>query len=37
VVIVPGEPTNVHVTTPAELVMAAALLPLLRQPQYQAG
>jgi len=29
VVIVPGEPTNVHVTTPAELVVATALLPLV--------
>jgi 2-C-methyl-D-erythritol 4-phosphate cytidylyltransferase len=30
VVIVPGEATNVHVTTPAELAIAAALLPLVR-------
>ena len=29
VVIVPGEPTNVHVTTPAELAIAEALLPLV--------
>ena len=29
VVVVPGEPTNLHVTTPAELAMAEALLPLL--------
>ena len=29
VVVVPGEPTNVHVTTPAELAVAQALLPLL--------
>jgi 2-C-methyl-D-erythritol 4-phosphate cytidylyltransferase len=29
VVVVPGEPTNVHVTTPAELAVAAALLPLV--------
>lgn len=29
VVIVPGEPTNVHVTTPAELAIAVALLPLV--------
>ncbi|MBT0772697.1 2-C-methyl-D-erythritol 4-phosphate cytidylyltransferase [Kineosporia sp. J2-2] len=29
VVVVPGEPTNVHVTTPAELAVAHALLPLL--------
>jgi 2-C-methyl-D-erythritol 4-phosphate cytidylyltransferase len=29
VVIVPGEPTNVHVTTPAELAVAVALLPLV--------
>jgi 2-C-methyl-D-erythritol 4-phosphate cytidylyltransferase len=29
VVVVPGEPTNVHVTTPAELAVATALLPLL--------
>jgi 2-C-methyl-D-erythritol 4-phosphate cytidylyltransferase len=28
VVIVPGEPTNVHVTTPADLAIAEALLPL---------
>ncbi|GAB6899716.1 IspD/TarI family cytidylyltransferase [Kineosporia succinea] len=28
VVVVPGEPTNVHVTTPDELVVAQALLPL---------
>ena len=32
VVIVPGEPTNVHVTTPAELAVAQALLPLLSVP-----
>jgi len=30
VVVVPGEPTNVHVTTPAELAVAEALLPLVR-------
>lgn len=29
VVVVPGEPTNVHVTTPAELAVAQALLPLV--------
>jgi 2-C-methyl-D-erythritol 4-phosphate cytidylyltransferase len=29
VVVVPGEPTNVHVTTPVELVVAEALLPLV--------
>jgi 2-C-methyl-D-erythritol 4-phosphate cytidylyltransferase len=29
VVVVPGEPTNVHVTTPAELAIAVALLPLV--------
>jgi 2-C-methyl-D-erythritol 4-phosphate cytidylyltransferase len=29
VVVVPGEATNVHVTTPAELTVAQALLPLL--------
>lgn len=29
VVIVLGEPTNVHVTTPAELAVATALLPLV--------
>ncbi len=29
VVVVPGEATNVHVTTPAELIVAQALLPLL--------
>lgn len=29
VVVVPGEPTNVHVTTPAELAVAEALLPLV--------
>jgi 2-C-methyl-D-erythritol 4-phosphate cytidylyltransferase len=29
VVVVPGEPTNVHVTTPDELAIAQALLPLL--------
>jgi 2-C-methyl-D-erythritol 4-phosphate cytidylyltransferase len=29
VVVVPGEPTNVHVTTPAELIVAQALVPLL--------
>jgi 2-C-methyl-D-erythritol 4-phosphate cytidylyltransferase len=29
VVVVPGEPTNVHVTTPAELAVAVALLPLV--------
>ncbi|GLY13792.1 2-C-methyl-D-erythritol 4-phosphate cytidylyltransferase [Kineosporia sp. NBRC 101677] len=29
VVVVPGEPTNVHVTTPAELTVAQALLPLV--------
>jgi len=29
VVVVPGEPTNVHVTTPAELAIAVALLPLI--------
>jgi len=29
VVVVPGEPTNVHVTTPAELAIAQALLPLV--------
>jgi len=29
VVVVPGEATNVHVTTPAELTVAHALLPLL--------
>jgi 2-C-methyl-D-erythritol 4-phosphate cytidylyltransferase len=28
VVVVPGEPTNVHVTTPADLAVAEALLPL---------
>jgi 2-C-methyl-D-erythritol 4-phosphate cytidylyltransferase len=32
VVVVPGEPTNVHVTTPAELAIAAALLPLVTMP-----
>jgi 2-C-methyl-D-erythritol 4-phosphate cytidylyltransferase len=31
VVVVPGEPTNVHVTTPAELAVAAALLPLVEK------
>jgi 2-C-methyl-D-erythritol 4-phosphate cytidylyltransferase len=30
VVIVPGEPTNIHVTDPAGLLMAEALLPLVR-------
>jgi 2-C-methyl-D-erythritol 4-phosphate cytidylyltransferase len=30
VVVVPGEPTNVHVTTPAELAVAVALLPLVQ-------
>jgi 2-C-methyl-D-erythritol 4-phosphate cytidylyltransferase len=30
VVVVPGEPTNIHITEPAELVMAEALLPLVR-------
>jgi 2-C-methyl-D-erythritol 4-phosphate cytidylyltransferase len=29
IVVVPGEPTNVHVTTPAELAIAVALLPLV--------
>jgi 2-C-methyl-D-erythritol 4-phosphate cytidylyltransferase len=29
VVVVPGEPTNVHVTTPAELAVALALRPLV--------
>jgi 2-C-methyl-D-erythritol 4-phosphate cytidylyltransferase len=31
VVIVPGEPTNVHVTTPAELDVARALMSLVNQ------
>lgn len=29
VVVIPGEATNVHVTTPAELAVAVALLPLV--------
>lgn len=32
VVVVPGEPTNVHVTTPTELAVAEALLPLVLAP-----
>jgi 2-C-methyl-D-erythritol 4-phosphate cytidylyltransferase len=31
VAVVPGEPTNVHVTTPAELAVAAALFDLVQQ------
>lgn len=30
IVVVPGEPTNIHITEPAELAMAEALLPLVR-------